>query len=85
MGLEKEERGFFKCFSIGSKPRPSIAPLTKTKFKRSPYAGGKDRRGGGLVLDCQYIIMLKSPTYRSAVESKVRHFLDEHDGEEKIL
>ena len=74
-----------QCVPVGVKPRPSIAPPSKTKFRKSPYAGGKDRRGGGLVLDCEYIIQLKSPSYRSAVKSEVRQFLEEHDGDETIL
>ena len=72
-------------FPVGLKPRPSTTPPTKSKYRKSPYAGGRDRRGGGLVLDCHYIIEVKCPSYRSAVVSELRSFLDALGGDEHIL
>ena len=73
-----------QCVPVGTKPRPSTTPHTKAKFRKSPYAKGKDSRGGGLVLDCTYIIILKVPSDRLAVASEIRRFLEEVDGDEQV-
>ena len=66
-----------------TKARPSVRPRSKAKFLKSTN-GGKDHRGGGLVLNCQYIINLKDPKYRPDMAYEVEKFLQEYDGDEEI-
>ena len=66
------------------KPRPSRTPHTKAKFRKSPYQNGRDNRGGGLVLDCSYVVSLRVPTDRMAVISEIRQFLDDVGGDEQV-
>lgn len=72
------------CISTGTKPRPSVRPNTKEKFRKS-WSGGQDRRGGGLVLDCRYEIGITHPRYREDIVHEVQKFLAEQDGGEEIL
>ena len=51
-------------FSVGERPLPSVIPPTKQKFSRN-----QNRRGGGLVLECDYIL--------EVVDSRRLHVLDE--------
>ena len=55
------------CFSVGERPRPSIQPPTKQKFSLH-----LNRRGGGLVLDCEYVLVLA----HSARTSKVLQLIN---------
>ena len=65
------------------RPQPSRRPSTQTKFKKA-WQGGKDKRGGGLVLVCRYQLHLEREEHRSTVLAEVARFLEGHDGEEQL-
>ena len=47
----------YYSFAVGERPLPSVRPSTKQKFNKQ---GRMDRRGGGLVLECNYVLTLCS-------------------------
>ena len=57
----------------------SIIPESSQKFRRSNF-GGRDRRGGGVVLDCDYELTLVNTSQRDHVLEKIRVFLRVHNG-----
>ena len=69
-----------ECVSVASKPRASM--LGQRAFLKS--ASGKDRRGGGVVLDCKYIIHTEV-TRRREVINEIVQFLNGHDGDERVV
>ena len=71
-----------KCFaSSGSRLRPSRNPASQKKFKKG-LDGQKDRRDGGLVLDCRYELSVQNRLPQ--VINKVKEFLEHHDGDETL-
>lgn len=70
------------CYSTGHKPRSSRIVESSQRFLKSAQ-GGRDRRGGGVVLDCKYILTVDSSN-RSAVIEEIRDFLKDHDGQEVV-
>ena len=64
-----------------NRPRASIRPPTKESFEKRP--NGLDRRGGGVVLDCQYTISLSSSCRHSAVR-RLEDALKEIGGDESL-
>ena len=71
-------------FSTGLKPCPSRRPPAMAKFRKFGN-GSKDRRGGGLVLDCCYEICLTDGQYRQYLLDEVQCFIKDHDGDEEIV
>ena len=69
--------------STGMKPRPSVRPDTRCKFLKS-RTGGKDLRGGGLVLDCRYELHLSGTIEKENIIHEVKRFLSEFDGDEEL-
>ena len=65
------------------KPQPSRRPSVKTKFRKSA-SGGKDRRGGGLVLMCRYSLHLANERDRASVLDEVSSYLEDNDVEEEL-
>ena len=65
------------------KPRPSSTPHTQSKFRKS-LTGGKDCRGGGLVLDCRYELHLSSTLEKANILYEVKKFLREFEGDEEV-
>ena len=69
------------CISTGTKPRASLSPPTRQSFKK--MASGRDRRGGGVVLDCKYVLRIREST-RDEVVQEIQEFLSNHDGTEVL-
>ena len=67
-------------FSVGERPLPSVAPATKQKFSRQ-----QNRRGGGLVLECDYILHVKNDARRMDVLEEVRAVVNMTEGNETVL
>ena len=65
------------------KPRPSVRPDARSKFQKS-LIGGRDRRGGGLILDCRYELHLSSAIEKANLICEVKKFLREFDGDEEL-
>ena len=70
-----------ECFSTGERPRPSIQPHTQQKYREQRRM---DRRGGGLVLDCHYILKLHATADRASVVGKVRDLIAQNEGDETV-
>ena len=70
-----------KCFPTGDKPRKSRLVPSKQSFRKVPY--GKDQRGGGVALDCRYILQPHGQ-HRKKVITALNNFLSDHDGDESI-
>lgn len=66
------------------KPRQSIKPPTQAKFWKSRIEG-KDKRGGGVVLDCYYTIHVRESSFRQPVLQEVEQFLSSYDGDDEIV
>lgn len=72
--------------SIG-KPTISKKPPTQQSYNRNRY-GGRDRRGGGAIIPCQYKLYCKSPTACERVKAFVVSSLKElenYEGTEKVF
>lgn len=69
-----------ECVSVVPKPRAST--LGQQAFHKS--AAGKDRRGGGVVLDCKYVLHTEVSRRREVID-QIRQFLDDHDGKERVV
>ena len=67
--------------STSNKPRVRSSPSVSASFKKMP-TGVPDRVGGGVILDCVYILRVHD---FDQVERKVKDFLDNHDGTESLL
>ena len=61
--------------SIGERPLPSRRPPTKQKFSHTEYRGG-----GGLVLECEYVLELAHCETTSEIVEMVRKVLLEIEG-----
>ena len=72
-----------KCFPTGDKPRRSTVVPPKQSFRKEPY-GRKDRRGGGVVLDCRYVLKPHGRS-REEVITAINNFLADHDGTESLV
>lgn len=57
---------------------PSAQPPTKQTYSRG------NRRGGGLVLECQYILVPESGVAREQIVSEIQHVLDAIEGNETV-
>ena len=71
-----------KCRSTADKPRRSTLVPPNQAFRKS-VNGSKDKRGGGVVLDCRYILNV-DPHRRSSVMREVEEFLEDYDGDEAV-
>ena len=69
------------CYSTASKPRRSESPPAHQKFAKR--FSGKDRPGGGVVLDCKYVLAVKA-SWRKDVIDEIRDFLSSHNGNEAL-
>lgn len=58
---------------------PSVKPSTLQKYCRR---GNIDKRGGGLVLECQYILELETGIDRQIVLSEIQSLLNKIEGNE---
>ena len=67
-----------KCFSTGLKPRPSRRPPTQQTFRRN-RSGGSDRQGGGLILDCKYVLTIINTADRAMIVKRLRDLIEEND------
>ena len=70
-----------RAYSTAPKPRASSLVKTTQSFRKS--SGGRDQRGGGVVLDCRYVLMVKEENVHRVVE-EIRDFRSEHDGDEVL-
>ena len=73
---------FFFSYSVGERPLPSIQPSTHQKYKRR---GNLDRRGGGLVLECQYILIPGVGINREEVVAEIRELFEELEVSKTVL
>ena len=74
------------CISL-RKPTISTKPPSHQSFQRNGR-GGKDRRGGGAIIPCQYRLYCRSSVSYERVHAYVVSSLKElemHDGTEKVL
>ena len=58
---------------------PSVAPATKQKFSRR-----RNQRGGGLVLECHYIIELKAGIDSNGPLMEIQNVLNGLEGNETV-
>ena len=58
---------------------PSVAPASKQKYSRQ-----LNRRGGGLVLECQYILEVRPGANCDMVVQEVRNVVDNLEGNEMV-
>ena len=58
---------------------PSVHPPTKQKFSREA-----NRRGGGLVLECQYVLVPGPGVVRSEIVSTIQQTIDEVEANETV-
>ena len=71
-----------KCFSTGDKPRSNnLVPHNQSFMKGG--AGVRDRRGGGVVLDCRYVIKIANGK-RSRLLREVEDFFNSYEGPESF-
>ena len=66
--------------STAMKPRVSTRPCTQQSFQKRP---GLDRRGGGVVLDCIYIVHVHVTSCRSAAVRRLED-ITEIGGDERL-
>ena len=66
-------------YSVGERPLPSVAPPTKQKFSKV-----QNRRGGGLVLECQYFLQVAPDVDSEMVMREVKDVLAKMQGNETI-
>ena len=71
------------CFAIGERPLPSKRPAMLQKFSKQKRR--LDRRGGGLVLECNYHLTLYPGVDRLAIISQIRDLISAMDGNESVL
>ena len=71
---------FFFSFPVGERPLPSISPAPNQKFSRH-----QNRRGGGLVLECVYILYVADGAPRIHVIEEVRALVSAMEGNETVL
>ena len=67
-------------YSVGERPLPSVSPATKQKFSRE-----QNRRGGGLVLECQYVLEIAVGISSGSVVDKVKEVVARMEGNETVL
>ena len=67
--------------STAEKPRASVRPPTQQSFQKRTL--GLDRRGGGVVLDCRYIIHVTS-SGRSTAIRRLEDIIEEIGGDERL-
>ena len=72
---------FIFSFSVGERPKPSFQPATKQKYRRQERM---DRRGGGLVLECNYVLTLLPGVDRSMIVKKIRDVISQMEGNETV-
>ena len=71
-----------KCLAVGERPLPSAQPPSKQKFLKMQR--GLDRRGGGLVLECQYILGLCPGVSKQEIVEECRGRIAEMKGSETV-
>ena len=67
-------------FSVGERPLPSNSTATKQKFSQH-----QNIRGGGLVLECVYILELSDSVPRVNVVEEVRAVVSIMEGNETVV
>ena len=68
-------------FSVGERPVRSDKPATMQKYCRRNQL---DRRGGGMILECQYVLVLGTSVDRSSVLAEIQSLLNEMEGNETV-
>ena len=71
---------FFFSHSIGERPLPSTSPATKQKFSRQ-----QSRRGGGLVLECEYDLEVVDGAVSSGVIDEIKAVVEHLEGMETVV
>ena len=71
-----------KCFATANKPRRSTVVPASQSFRKG-QSGGRDRRGGGVVLDCKYVFKVRTSS-RASVLEKINAFLVGNEGQEAV-
>ena len=66
-------------FAVGERPLPSVQPGNKQKFSKQRRI---DRRGGGLVLECNYILVPYPSVNQGNIVAKIQNILSQMDGNE---
>ena len=79
--LDSGECHQIRAKSTSNKPRVRSSPNVSAAFRKMP-TGVPDRVGGGVVLDCVYILMVYNLEH---VKRKVKVFLDCHNGTESLV
>ena len=69
-------------FAVGERPLPSTRPATKQKFCKQRRI---DKRGGGLVLECNYVLTLYPDVDRNVIVSRIQEIISAMDGDESVL
>lgn len=72
---------FIFSFSVGERPLPSHQPATTQKFAKRR---GADRRGGGLVLECEYVLTLYPYINGHNIVSEIREVIASMDGGDTV-
>lgn len=70
------------CFAVGERPQRSIRPATFQKYRRRPNR--LDQRGGGMVLECQYILEIGTGN-RVGIVNEIRNTITEMEGDETVF
>ena len=78
--IDSKEVASISCFATGEKPRNNNLVPHNQSFEKG-RSGTKDRRGGGVVLDCKYVLHLAAGR-RSAVVREVENFMETNEGNE---
>ena len=59
----------------------STQPAAKQKYSRRENV---DKRGGGMVLECQYVLLLGSGVIRNSVITEIQLLINQMEGNETV-